>query len=63
MNIEKGIAIPKKTRNGSLISLASRMKEGDSVLVKRGQVQGLRARLSEVSGLGAVSRKEGDMLS
>ena len=61
MNIEKGIPIPKRDRKGFLINLAMQMKDGDSVLVKLTQVQGLRNRLKEVSGLNAVSRKEGSM--
>lgn len=61
MNIEKGVPIPKKGRKGVLRNLAVQMKDGDSVLVKLTQVQGLRSRLKEVSGLNAVSRKEGSL--
>jgi len=61
MNIEKGVPIPNKTRSGVIYDIARSMNDGDSVVVSLSRVQALRSRLMEVSGLHAISRKEGDM--
>jgi hypothetical protein len=59
MIIEKGITVPKRTRTGAIMQLASQMSAGDSVLVKNTQCQALQKRLRGL-GFRSVSRKEGN---